>query len=58
MRLAVHVVRMERRNSYSVLVRKPEGRKPLGRPTHRQGNNIKMEIIIIIIIIIIMFVKG
>jgi hypothetical protein len=35
MRLAVHAARMERRNSYSVLVRKSEGRKPHRRPRRR-----------------------
>jgi len=27
---------------YMVLVGKPEGRRPLGRPRHRWGDNIKM----------------
>jgi len=36
MRLARHVARMgEERGVYRVLVGKPEGRKPLGRPRHR-----------------------
>jgi hypothetical protein len=35
-RWAGHVARMgERRNAYRLLVGKPEGRKPLGRPRHR-----------------------
>jgi hypothetical protein len=34
--LAGHVARMgERRNAYRLLVRKPEGRRPLGRPRRR-----------------------
>jgi hypothetical protein len=34
-RWAGHVARMgERRNSYRLLVGKPEGRRPLGRPIH------------------------
>jgi hypothetical protein len=33
---AGHVARMvEKRNSYRLLVGKPEGRRPLGRPTRR-----------------------
>jgi len=31
----------ERRDVYRVLVRKPEGKRPLGRPRHRWGNNIR-----------------
>ena len=35
-RWTVHVVRTgEKRSVYRVLVRKPEGKKPLGRPRHR-----------------------
>jgi hypothetical protein len=32
----------EKRNAHVVLVRKPEGKRPLGRPRHRWKNNIKM----------------
>ena len=32
---------VERRNAYSVLARKPEGKRLLGRSQHRWGNNIK-----------------
>ena len=40
-----HVARMvERRGVYSVLVRKPEGKRPLGRPRHRWEDNIKMDL--------------
>ena len=43
MRWAGHVARMgERRGVYRVLVRKPEGKRPLGRPRHRWEDNIKM----------------
>jgi hypothetical protein len=36
MRWAGHVARMgEKRNAYRLLVGKPEGRRPLGRPRHR-----------------------
>jgi hypothetical protein len=36
MRWASHVARMgEKRNVYRLLVGKPEGKKPLGRPRHR-----------------------
>jgi hypothetical protein len=29
-----HVARMQKRNVYGVLVRKPEGKRPLGGPRH------------------------
>ena len=32
----------ERRVVYRVLVRKPEGKRPLGRPRHRWGRNINL----------------
>jgi hypothetical protein len=32
MRWACHVARMEKRNAYRLVVGKPEGRRPLGRP--------------------------
>ena len=38
-----HVARMgERRGVYRVLVGRPEGKRPLGRPRHRWEDNIKM----------------
>jgi hypothetical protein len=38
---AGHVTRMvERRGVYGVLVGKPEGKRPLGRPWHRWEDNI------------------
>jgi len=33
-----------RRGIYRVLVRKSEGRRPLGRPKHRWEDNIKMDL--------------
>jgi len=40
-----HVVLMgERRVVYRVLVRKPEGKRPLGRPRRRWEDNIKMDL--------------
>jgi hypothetical protein len=30
--------------AYRILVRRPEGRRPLGRPRHRWENNIKMDL--------------
>jgi hypothetical protein len=33
-----------RRGVYRVLVGKPEGKRPLGRPRHRWEDNIKMEL--------------
>ena len=45
MRWAEQVARMgERRQVRRVLVGKPEGKKPLGRPRHRWEDNIKMNL--------------
>jgi hypothetical protein len=45
MRWAGLVARMgEKRNAYRILVGKPEGKRPLGRPTRRWKNNIKMDL--------------
>ena len=42
---AVQVARMgERRGVYRVLVRKPEGKRPLGIPRHRWEKNFKMDL--------------
>jgi hypothetical protein len=43
MRWAGHVARMgETKNAYRILVGKPEGKRPLGRPRRRWVNSIKM----------------
>jgi hypothetical protein len=34
----------EKRNAYRMLVGKPEGKKPVGRPSHRSVVNIKMNL--------------
>jgi hypothetical protein len=34
----------EKRNSYRILVGKPEGKRPLGRPRCRWEDNIKMDL--------------
>jgi hypothetical protein len=34
----------EKRNAYRVLVGKPEGKRPLGRPRPRREDNIKMDL--------------
>jgi len=45
-RLAGHVARMgERRGVYRVLVVKPEGKRPLGRPRRRWEDNIKVDLL-------------
>jgi hypothetical protein len=45
MRLAEHVTRMgERRKLYKVLVGKPEGKRPLGRPSRRWEDGIRMDL--------------
>jgi len=44
MRWAGHVARMvEERRVYRVLVVKPEGKRPLGRPRRRWVDNIRMD---------------
>jgi hypothetical protein len=44
MRWVRHVVRMrEKRNAYRMLVRKSEGKRPLGRPRCTCVDNIKMD---------------
>jgi hypothetical protein len=46
MRWAGHVARMEeKRNVYRLLVGKPEGRRPLGRPRRRWIDNIKLDLL-------------
>jgi hypothetical protein len=41
---ASHVARMgEKRNAYRILVAKPEGRRPVGRPRRRWVDNIKID---------------
>ena len=41
----MHVARMEEdRGVHRVLVGKPEGKRPLGRPRHRWEDNIKMDL--------------
>jgi hypothetical protein len=46
MRWAGHVAEMrEKRNVYRLLVGKPEGKRPLGRPRLRWVDNIKMDLL-------------
>jgi hypothetical protein len=48
MRWAEHVACMrEERKVYKVLVRKSEGKKPLGRPRHRWEEGIRMDLRVI-----------
>jgi hypothetical protein len=45
-RWAGHVARMgERKGVYRILVGKPDGKRPLGRPRRRWENNIKMDLL-------------
>jgi hypothetical protein len=45
LRWAQHIARLgERTGAYSVLVGKPEGRRPFGRPRHRLKDNSKMDL--------------
>jgi hypothetical protein len=42
---AGHVARMEeKRNAYRILVGKPKGKRPLGRPRCRWVDNIKIDL--------------
>jgi hypothetical protein len=44
-RWAGHVARIgEKRNAYKIVVGKPEGKRPLGRPRRRWVDNIKMDL--------------
>jgi hypothetical protein len=46
MRWAGHIARMwEKRNAYRLLIGKPEGRRPLGRPRRRWVGNIRMDLV-------------
>jgi hypothetical protein len=45
MRWMGHVACMgEKRGAYRILVGRPEGRRPLGRPRHRWEDNIKVDL--------------
>jgi hypothetical protein len=44
MRWEGHVRRREKRNAYRLLVGKPEGKRPLGRPRRRWVDNIRMDL--------------
>ena len=45
LRWSGHVARLEQsRNVYRVLLGKPEGKRPLGRPRRKWENNIKMDL--------------
>jgi hypothetical protein len=44
MRLVGYIARMEKRNAHRILVRKPEGKTPLGRPRRRWVDNIKTDL--------------
>jgi hypothetical protein len=43
-RWAGHVAQMETRTAYRILMGKPEGKRPLGRPRRRWVDNIKMDL--------------
>jgi hypothetical protein len=46
MRRAGHVAQIgEKRNEYRLLVGKPEGQRPLGRPRHMWIDNIRMDLL-------------
>jgi hypothetical protein len=39
-----HVIRTRENNAYRIMVGKPEGKRPLGRPRRRWEDNIKMDL--------------
>jgi hypothetical protein len=43
-RWAGHLARMGKRNVYRILVGKPEGKRPLGRPRRRSVDDIKIDL--------------
>jgi hypothetical protein len=46
MRCAGHLARTgEKRNAYGLLVGKPEGKRPIGRPRRRWVDNIRMDLV-------------
>jgi hypothetical protein len=50
MRWAGHVARMgEERKVYKVLVLKPEGKRPLGRPRRRWEDRVRMDLRVIVL---------
>jgi hypothetical protein len=45
MRWEGHVARVRmKRNAYRILVGKPDGKRPLGKPTHRWADSVKMDL--------------
>jgi hypothetical protein len=44
MRWAGHVARMREKTAYRILVGKPEGKRPLGKPRRRWVDNIKVDL--------------
>jgi hypothetical protein len=44
MRWAGHIAAMGGMNAYSILLRKPEGKRPFGRPRHGWEDNIRMDL--------------
>jgi hypothetical protein len=43
-RWAGHVVQMENKNAYRLLVEKPDRKRPLGSPGHGWMDNIKLDV--------------
>jgi hypothetical protein len=44
MRWADHTTRLGEKNAYRVFVEEPEGKRSLGKPRHRQEDDIRMEL--------------
>ena len=49
MRWAGHVARMGQKGVYRVLLGKPEGRRPLGRPRRRWMDTIRMDLQVVVV---------
>jgi hypothetical protein len=47
MRWAGHVAQMETRNICRLLAGKPEGKRPVGRPTHRWVDSFRMDLVVV-----------
>jgi hypothetical protein len=44
MRWVGHVVRIGEKGTYRLLMGKPEGKRPLGKPSYRWVDNIRMDL--------------
>jgi hypothetical protein len=53
MRWAGHAAEIgEKRNAYRLLLRKPEGKRPLGRTRRRWVDNIRMDLVEVVLVVV------